>query len=264
MNAYSFKEFDRLVPVMEELGKLLIQWRNDESAKKIYSKSEFKTEADRRSHEFIAEKLKELFPGILVISEEDAALTEIRPDKYWLIDPIDGTASWYEGFDGFVTQAAYIESGMPVYGLIHCPVTKQTWTALKGRGARINGMPMKQLSSSERLILVDNTAEPHGITQHLFKVMEATGYRESGSLGLKSVLVANGNVDLFVKNVKVRDWDMAPVAAILNEVGGCMSLPNGNPYEFTGSMLKPDGVIVARDSRLLAETVKKFSIYNAI
>ena len=90
--------------------------------------------------------------------------------------------------------------------------------------------------------------------------MQATGYLESGSLGLKSVLVAEGTADLFVKNVCVRDWDLAPAAVILQEVGGKLSLSDGSPFVFDGQYEKSNGFIVARDQSLLTDAVKTFSL----
>src|ERR1051325_5190557 len=114
MTLVKHADFSCIIGVMQKLGCSLITWRGDQNAKKIHSKSAFKTEADKRAHAFVCEKLNKLFPGVPVISEEDAVHSDVRPDKYWLIDPIDGTASWYEGFDGFVTQAAYIENSVPL------------------------------------------------------------------------------------------------------------------------------------------------------
>lgn len=251
--------FSALIPVVEELGALLLDWRNDQSAKKLHSKIDFKTEADRRAHIFMAEQLEKLFPGVAVISEEDVSHSDIRPNKYWIIDPIDGTASWYGGFDGFVTQAAYIENDVPVFGIIHCPSTGSTWTALRGHGAKLNGNTISKLNPSGRLVVTDNTPSPHGVAAEVMEVLNATGYVESGSLGLKSVLVADGTADLFIKRVVVRDWDIAPAAAILKEVGGYVALPSGKPFEFSGSMVKEEGVIIARDISLLKQAIKAIS-----
>lgn len=258
------QDFDCLFDVMQELGCSLMVWRGDPYAKKLHSKSAFKTEADRRAHAFFCVNLNKLFPGVPIISEEDAVHSNVRPAKYWLIDPIDGTASWHGGFDGFVTQAAYIENGVPIFGVIHCPPTGKTWTALKGAGARVNGIDLPKLKAADRLIITDNTPEPHGIAAQLMDHLSATGYYESGSLGLKAALVADGTADLFVKRVVVRDWDIAPVAVLLEEVGGYLSLPSGKPFNFDGSMIKPEGVIVARDPELLARAVEAIARIESV
>ncbi len=245
---------DAVVPVLESLGRELLRWRTDDAARALHSRKDFKTEADRRADAFIKERLAAFFPGVPVWSEEDAAHCSTRPAAYWLIDPIDGTASWYDGFAGFVTQGAFIADGVPLAGIIHCPATSQTWTARSGEGAWCNGRRLERLAPHDRCVIVDNTPQPHGIAAELVRALPATGYRESGSLGLKAALVADGKVDLFVKRVPVRDWDMAPVAVLLAETGGCLVLPDGQPFGFDGPMEKV-GVIVARDAGLCARAV---------
>lgn len=251
-----FSELPAVSALMESTGKSILSWRKDLKFRKLYSEADYKTEADRQAHDQICVGLSKIFPNIDVVSEESPSHDIERPSRYWLIDPIDGTASWYNGFSGFVTQAAYIEHGKPLFGIIHAPVYAKTWMALQGTGAYINGRQLPMLAKRKRLIVTDNTPTPHGISRQIISKMHTTGYLESGSLGLKSVLVAEGTADLFVKNVCVRDWDLAPAAIILQEVGGKLSLLDGSPYVFDGSYEKPNGFIVARDQSLLSDTVK--------
>jgi 3'-phosphoadenosine 5'-phosphosulfate (PAPS) 3'-phosphatase len=72
---------------------------------------------------------------------------------------------------------------------------------------------------------------------------------ESGSIGLKICLVAQGVADLFVKDVVVRDWDVAPPALILHEAGGCLRRFDGQEFRFEGDFEKT-GVIAAGSERL--------------
>jgi fructose-1,6-bisphosphatase/inositol monophosphatase family enzyme len=89
--------------------------------------------------------------------------------------------------------------------------------------------------------------------------MKSKSYLECGSLGLKSVLVADGSVDLFVKDVSIKDWDIAPVMVILKEVGGCLVRVSGKPYQLDGSYTKSSGFIVARDILLAKQALKAFN-----
>lgn len=252
-------EFLPVVKLMEEVGRQIATWRDDDEFRLLHSEADFKTEADRRAHDLICAGLLKMFPGVEIISEESPVHNSTRPEAYWLIDPIDGTASWYHGFDGFVTQAAYIEHVRPLFGIVHAPVFGKTWSAAHGGGARLNNKSLSMLVPSERLIITDNTSAPHGVSHDIMALLPGSGYLESGSLGLKSVLVADGTVDLFVKDVCVRDWDLAPAAVILHEVGGQLSLADGSPYVFDGAFEKTDGFIVARDTVLMSRAVSAFS-----
>ena len=247
---------EHIVPKLEagikEIGNQIKLWREDSSIKKILEPNAFKTKADTQA-DFL---LKKLIGGLdfetPIISEEDKKFHLNRPNQYWLIDPIDGTASWYNGFDGFVTQIAYIENGVAVYGAVYAPVLDKFWSAKKGKGAYLNGNKLPCLKPRKSIILVDNYPEPNRVAKKIYDNLSVTKYLECGSLGLKSCLVADGTADLFVKDIVIKDWDVAPVAIILEEVKGVLRDFKNNPIVFSGSF-ENNGLIVARDEMLVTK-----------
>lgn len=219
-------------------------------------------QADMYAHGRLNDLLAALDPGVPVISEEDPAHAEDRPDVYWLIDPIDGTASWSGGFDGFVCQLARIEHGVPVFGVIHAPVLGLTWQAALGAGAFLNGQRLvrsHEHSSARELVVVDNYPEARGVTRELVAWLENARYVESGSIGLKAALAASGRADIFIKDVIVRDWDVAPALVLAREVDGFASRVSGQEYLLSGPYEKPDGVIFARDAGLGELVIRWFA-----
>jgi len=233
------------------IGDEICEWRNDHDARKLTDISAFKTNADFKAHLLLTTLISEHFPHAIILSEEDENLDPQRPDCYWLIDPIDGTASWYDGFDGFVTQMAYIEDRVPVYGAVYAPVLNKLWTGIKNGGARLNEVLLPQLSKRDRLNLIDNYPEPRHIAKKINNNVEISKYIECGSLGLKSCMVADGTADLFVKDVVIRDWDVAPAEVIIREVGGVIADLNGYGIHYSGAFDKENGLVVARDRCLL-------------
>ncbi|MGQ3890889.1 inositol monophosphatase family protein [Legionella sp. CNM-4043-24] len=241
---------DRFEQDFVALGKAISSWRDDHEARSVLEPSAFKTSADLKAHQRLTDMILQHFPGATILSEEDTSHHAERPDAYWLIDPIDGTASWYHGFDGFVTQAAYIENNVPVYGAVYAPVLNRLWTAIRGKGAKRNGTPLPRLRQSSRINLIDNYPQPQRVAKTLFQAMNVSQYLECGSFGLKACMVADGGADLFVKDVLFRDWDVAPVAVILHETGGIMSDLRGGAIPFSGSFENSSGLIIARDKAL--------------
>jgi 3'(2'), 5'-bisphosphate nucleotidase len=216
-------------------------------------------QADMFAHGRLMELLTAMDPGTPIVSEEDPVHAEGRPDAYWLIDPIDGTASWSGGFDGFVCQVARIESGVAVFGAIHAPVLGLTWEANRGTGAYLNGELLASSSRpllSREVVVVDNYPEANGVSRDLLEWLGDATYREFGSIGLKAALVASGEADIFIKDVVVRDWDVAPALALAHEVGASVTRIDGTPFLLQGSYAKRDGLIVASDATLGSEVAR--------
>ena len=202
--------------------------------------SQLKTEADRLAHVALCDRLAALAPELPVVSEEDAAShAAVRPRRYFLIDPIDGTASLGGGFSGYVTQIALMADDRPVLAAIHAPALGHTYTARRGAGAWRDGAALRVDPDGARRILVDNYPAPRGLAARIMAALACDGYVESGSLALKICRVADGTADLFAKDVVVRDWDIAPADLVLTEAGGRLSLPDGTPFAYTGAMDKP-------------------------
>lgn len=245
-------ELELVESLCRTAGAKLMQWRGDQNAIAEYPGRPGKLNADIALHELMCEALNAITPNVTVISEEDLTHDNERPSLYWIIDPIDGTASWVGGYDGFVVQAALIVEGEPRRSVVHAPALDVTFTAEQGRGAYRNGVILPKLLDSQRLAVVDNYPTPKRAAAQLMRRLPQASYIESGSLGLKACLVASGAADLFVKDVMVRDWDMAPAAVLAAETGAVMENPAGGCYRFYGPIAKPDGVIVARNAKLAA------------
>jgi 3'(2'), 5'-bisphosphate nucleotidase len=251
-------DLGQLEALLRGLGQRLCEWRDDREARAVSDPKLFKTEVDRRAHEVLLAGLARIAPGTPVVSEEDKGFDEdlsSRRRDHWLIDPLDGTASWYGGYAGFVTQVALMSGGEPAIGVIHAPVLGKTWSATRGAGALLNGEPIGNASRQRPAVFVDNTPQPHGITARVMRALGTVGYLESGSLGLKSALVADGSADVFVKDVVVRDWDLAPAALIVKETGGSLVRLDGSRYEFVGPLEKQGGFLVAANAQLAERVV---------
>jgi len=245
--------------ILKELGGLLLQWRSQGMTNGRWEGSQLKSDADRRAHDFLLNRLSRFWPGIPVISEEDEGVRNAkRPKEYWLIDPIDGTASFCNGFDGFVTQAALMRSCQPVLAVVHAPALGLTYTASEDGLARCNLVTISTtIFDSRTPILIDNYPEPRGIARRLYDEIACSGYVESGSLGLKICRVADGTADLFVKDVMVRDWDLAPADLILARAGGVLMNLEGDPVPYDGGFERAG--LIAATNRMLAEQIRDWS-----
>lgn len=245
----------RLEAVVREAGTKLLAMRGSSATEGVWEGSQLKTIADNEMHRHLVSVLRGLGLEIPVISEEDAASQSgRRPARYWLIDPIDGTASFAGGFAGFVTQAALMEDGIPVLAAINAPVFGLTYCAQRGGGATLNGSKIRVDGDLQRKILIDNYPQPRGAAALLYESVGCTGYVESGSIALKICRIADGTADLFFKAVAVRDWDIAPAHLLLAEAGGCLRPLAGKEFLYDGDFEK-NGLVAARTAALAQEAI---------
>jgi len=261
---YSLDNFfiNNVMNLVKRVGDNLLLWQQFNKNKSIINKKKFTTEADVMAHNMYIEELNKLNPNIQVISEENYNSKIRRENIYWLIDPIDGTRSWFEGFPGFVTQIALISNTKPVLGIIYSPSHNKLWHSIENSGAFLNKKKISIKKQNVSKVFVDNYPKPNKLILELMNKITPNKYLESGSLGLKAVYVCDGTADIFVKGTAVRDWDLAPALSIGSELGIQVATLNGIEYQLKGSIQKK-GLIFTRDY-FLSEKIKNILISSQL
>ena len=226
---------------LKKVGHYIMKCRSLGITQGYWEGTQYKALADIEANSRMCEELQQIL-DIQIISEEDITTHDHRrPDVYWLVDPIDGTASFAHGFDGFVSQAALILNEVPILAGVYAPALDKLFLAINGQGATLNGYPLAVHSPDyfpAAPVLVDNYPTPRGIAAFLYSRLNCSRYVESGSIGLKICLVAEGKADVFVKDVPVRDWDVAAPQLVLDEAGGIVTDFLGSSFQYRGSFHK--------------------------
>ena len=252
----------RISKIVKEVGNDLLNLRKFE-IKGEWEGTQFKAEADKIAHQKLVSSLKKINSSLPIISEEDSnSLVKERPAIYWLIDPIDGTASLAKGYFGFVTQVALMKDNEPIISAVYAPVLNSLYTAEKGKGAFLNE---KRLSIKKKMTmetLIDNYPKPQGIANEIYQSFNLKSYVECGSISLKICKVADGTADLFVKNVVVRDWDIAPAQLIIEESGGCLVDLKGHAFLYSGAY-EHDGLVASTSINICKEIVLWYHALNS-
>ena len=216
------------------------------------------TEADLRAHRVIVDGLHELTPDVPVISEEaePSPFAERRHwQRYWLVDPLDGTKEFVSRNGEFTVNIALIEAGEPVLGVVGVPVRGHIYVG------DCLGNSAFRLSEGGREPLRTRPMEPRAVTvvasrRHggdrlagyldtLAKSFEIAR-RPVGS-SLKFCLLAEGEADLYPRLGPTSEWDIAAAHAVLQAAGGAVMLTDGNALRYNAkeSFLNPDFVAVA-------------------
>ncbi|MBD3897772.1 3'(2'),5'-bisphosphate nucleotidase CysQ [Halomonas sp. ML-15] len=188
------------------------------------------TEADMASHHALVALLEELTPDVPVLSEESAEIpfsTRQAWQRYWLIDPLDGTKEFINKNGEFTLNVALVEEGVPVFGIVHAPVLQTTWVG------QVGGEAFKIVQGIYANIQVRELPDPEtapwkvvGSRRHGAETFEAfcsalPAY-ECVSMGssLKLCLVAEGNADLYPRLAPTSEWDTAAAQAVVTASGG--------------------------------------------
>lgn len=179
------------------------------------------------------------------------------PEAFWTVDALDGTRSFVEGFDGFCVQVAYVEDGQVKLGVVHEPVRRVTYWALKGQGAfrqtadgECQRLQVQLLTGwSPKPVFVDST-QPGGPVGQLMARWDGQ-FLECGSIGLKICRVADSTAEVFVKALSFKLWDTAPGDLILQEAGGRLGLWSGESVPYGGEQVYFENLLAA--SRTLFE-----------
>jgi myo-inositol-1(or 4)-monophosphatase len=208
------------------------------------------TEMDQRAEALIVERLRGVFPDHAVLAEESGA-TAGRSEYRWLIDPLDGTTNYAHGLPIFAVSIALERAGAVELGVAYDPSREECFVAERGRGARLNGEPIR-VSTVEVLdeaLLV--TGFPYDIRTTLETnlpeygalSLRAQAVRRLGSAVLDLCYVACGRLDGFWE-LTLGPWDMAAGGLMVQEAGGRVTDVSGGAWCLDGpGVLASNGLI---------------------
>jgi myo-inositol-1(or 4)-monophosphatase len=206
---------------------------------------DYVTEVDLASERAIRQMLEEATPDISVVGEESGGETG---DRYWLVDPLDGTVNYLHGFWAVGVSVALVEEGRPVAGAVHAPFLGTTWTASRGSGAwrRVGDGPAEPIRVGDRGVerAVVGTGFPFRHKELVPRYLEAfraaferfEDLRRPGAAALDLAWVADGTFDGFFE-LSLGAWDVAAGAVLIQEAGGVVTDWSGGPGFLGGDIL---------------------------
>jgi myo-inositol-1(or 4)-monophosphatase len=194
------------------------------------------TPFDLGAQDIVVGRLGAAFPGHGFLAEEGLA----RPgtsDCRWIIDPLDGTTNFAHGLPIFSVSAALECAGRLVLGLVYDPMRDELFRAEAGRGASLNGAPVRVSSVPELGGSLLATGFPYDVRSSAVNnldhwgrfIVRAQAIRRCGSAALDLCYVACGRFDGFWE-LKLKPWDVAAGALMVGEAGGMVSDFEGRPY----------------------------------
>ena len=194
------------------------------------------TEADTESESVIIETIQKAFNNHSILAEE-SGLSTGDSDHQWIIDPLDGTTNFAHQIGLFSISIAFALKGETVFGLVLNPLTRELFTAVKGKGASLNGRQIEVSTSmtvSESFLV---TGFPYNLRDHLDPLMTrfskclkaSQGVRRLGSAAIDLCFVACGRFDGFWEQ-NLKPWDTAAGDLIAREAGAIVTDFSNKPF----------------------------------
>ncbi|MFC8272213.1 inositol monophosphatase family protein [Streptomyces sp. NPDC057271] len=207
------------------------------------------TIADRAAEEHLTASLTQLSPGSVVVGEEavhaDPAVYEaLQGDApVWIVDPVDGTRQFVSGEPGFCTLVALARQGELLASWTFAPALDEMAVAVRGRGATLNGQPIRSGSPAPGAVLEVATSHPDYTTEDQKRALlgldtEGVRARPCGSAGLEYLDVARGLLDGIAFSWEY-SWDHAAGLLLVTEAGGAHTTLAGEPFRITGGNALP-------------------------
>ncbi len=202
------------------------------------TKNDYVSDADRASEAAIRAELDRRFPQYSFLGEETGSFGE--NSRLWIVDPLDGTLNFVQGFPHWCVSVALWDAQGPVVGCVWDPLREDLFVATRGEGATWNGHPMSISAQTglDGAFLATGFAYQLGERFRLYsRALEATfyrakGIRRAGSAALDLAHVAAGIYDGFFE-MGLQKWDMAAGVLLVQESGGLISDWQGGQDWFT-------------------------------
>jgi 3'(2'), 5'-bisphosphate nucleotidase len=183
------------------------------------------TRADLASNRVIASFLAGLSPSMPVLSEEGGVTPEALAgaERFWLVDPLDGTKEFIKGTPEYTVNIALIEGDAPVLGVVYAPALDTMWYAARGGGAfkQAGTAAARRVSPSTRAAPSSAVVSRSHLSEATVRFLDANGIAESVSHGssIKICAVAEGAADVYPRHGPTNIWDTAAGAAVAREAG---------------------------------------------
>jgi myo-inositol-1(or 4)-monophosphatase len=197
------------------------------------------TQYDIQVQEFIRRQLLAAYPASHFIGEENNAQDDALHGLAFIVDPIDGTANFVRGYRASVICIAAVQDGVLVCGVVYDPYTNSLFSAQKGHGAWLNGLPIhvSDMPLAESIVCLGTASYYADTFDHTFRLARALfdaamDLRRSGSAALDLCYVACGRADLMFE-ARLCPWDHAAAGLIVAEAGGRISQFSGAPASLT-------------------------------
>ena len=220
------------------------------------------TRADFAANEVIVAGLKALsrYPVLSEESEHNPWLERQNWQRYWLVDPLDGTREFINRSGEFSVNIALIENNYPLLGVFHLPFFHTTYWGgatfgawKQENGAEAQAIITRKFRPEQEVVALSSRSHITAATSHYLTVLAAIFpnlvLKRVGS-SLKNCLVAEGQADIYPRLGPTCEWDTGAVQAIVEGAGGVLLMPDGQRFTYNTkeSLVNGDFIVLGDPS----------------
>lgn len=228
--------YSELVPVMRRLAieagdAIMAIYDAEDFEVKLKSDQSPVTEADEAADRLISAGLRDAFPDVALVTEEQSDSHEVSAARFLIVDPLDGTREFIQRRGDFTVNIALVEDGVPVRGIVYAPARgRMFYTDSVGHSVEEQGpfdvaeagttAPVRVAEpDNAALMVVASKSHRDEATDAYIALYEVKDMTSAGS-SLKFCLVATGEADLYPRLGRTMEWDTAAGHAVLAGAGG--------------------------------------------
>lgn len=240
-----------------EAGTLILD-RYRDFARMETAPADISTEADKSSQELIIGKLLSVFGSDGICAEENTPLRASAPvnsDRFWVIDPIDGTRGFALKNGEFAVMIGLVFAGEVVVGVVHEPAIDRTTFAVRGGGCHSfrgnESASTRRVSTTPSLqscIASVSRSQSEKSDRRFRDAFGVARTMATYSAGIKLAQIARGETDFYLGDyLGLKDWDVCAGHILVEEAGGRVTDVDGRPirYDGSGKSLKYRGILAS-------------------
>jgi 3'(2'), 5'-bisphosphate nucleotidase len=234
-----------------DAGKAILLHYGEDIAVERKSDDSPLTAADRSAHQVLFDGLTALDPSIPVVSEEGELAPYVSRrqwERFWLVDPLDGTKEFIKRNGEFTVNVALIERNQPVLGVVLAPALDLLYWAVEGLGAwkQERGATPERVfstgrSGNEPLVIVESRSHPSPELEQFLSKITVARRVEAGS-SLKFCWVAEGKADVYPRFGPTMEWDVAAGDCIYRNSG--RTGPRASSLKYNKPDLRNGGFVI--------------------
>ncbi|MFY9327648.1 MAG: 3'(2'),5'-bisphosphate nucleotidase CysQ [Georgfuchsia sp.] len=230
---------DQIIAIARAAGSVIMDIYATDFAVRGKSDASPVTEADEKAEAVILAALAKIAPDIPVISEEAAASGRIPKvaERFWLVDPLDGTKEFISRNGEFTVNIALIEKGQPALGVVLAPALNRLFAGVAGEGAFVEDTGIRRAircrtAPAEGLTVVSSRSHGDAAALDAFLAGRKVAASVNAGSSLKLCLVAAGEADLYPRLGRTMEWDIAAGHAVLRAAGGHVKTLQGDELRY--------------------------------